>query len=53
MRGVIENYIKVCVLMENMKEMTEEEKKDLMIVVLNKKVAFLEGIVDGLIKDGR
>ena len=39
--------------MENMKEMTKEEKLELEIVILRKKVAFLDGIVDGLVKNGR
>lgn len=52
MRGY-RKLFKACVRMENMKEMTDEDKKNLIIIILKKKVAFLEGIVDGLIKDGR
>lgn len=43
----------MCVLMENMRKLTKDEKKDLEIIVLKKKVAFLEGIVEGLVKNGR
>lgn len=36
---------------KDMKAMTELERKNLEIVILKKKVSFLEGIVDGLVKD--
>ena len=32
--------------------MEQEEAKELEIIVLEKKVAFLEGIIDGLINNG-
>lgn len=37
--------------METMKEMSELEKKKLEIVILKKKVAFLDGVIDGLVRD--
>lgn len=42
---------KECVLMENMKGMSEVERLRLEIVILKKKVAFQDGIIDGLVKD--
>lgn len=41
---------KECALMENMKGMSELEKRKLEIIVLKKKVAFLDGIIEGLVK---
>ena len=41
----------MCVLMENMKERTEIEKLRLEIVILKKRVAFNDGIIEGLVSE--